>query len=362
MDLGWQIAQLRPEIDAAIAECIDNTAFIQGARVAAFEHAYAQYAQAGYAIGCGSGTDALYLALIATGVSPGQKVILPTMTFFATIEAVKMIGAEPVLVDIDEETSTMDVNAVENALDGRTGAILPVLLYGRAARMDVLAKMANARGIPLIADGAQAQGATFNGEPVGRFTAVTCYSFYPGKNLGAFGDAGGCTTDDPTLAQDMRMRRDHGRSSKYEHTFYGVNMRMDEIQAAVLQVKLARLHAWTERRTQLAHRYDAELRGLGDLVLPSLTANGGSVWHLYVVQTERREALQGALKQADVQTGVHYPIPLHLQPACADLRYPRGAFPVAERQASRILSLPMYEGMTDAQQERVVAAVRKFYG
>jgi len=364
VDLKGQIADLRSEFDAAIADCLDNTAFIQGKRVAAFEEEFATSLQAPFAIGCSSGTDAIYLALAALGVGPGDEVLLPTMTFIATAEAVVQAGATPVLVDIDPTTSNIDVDAAAAAITAKTRAIIAVHLYGRAANLAALRGLADKHELALIGDAAQAHGAQHGGRSADSWADVNCYSFYPGKNLGSFGDAGACTTSDEALALDMRMRRNHGRRDKYLHEFVGVNMRMDELQAAVLRVKLPHLSSWTARRRDAARYYDQALAGVAGLGLPPLGEAGESVWHLYVVEVEadRRDALMAHLRGAGVSCGVHYPIPLHRQPAFAYLGHDAGSMPVSETKAASILSLPMHERLSADQLAYVAETTRSFFG
>jgi dTDP-3-amino-3,4,6-trideoxy-alpha-D-glucose transaminase len=360
-DLSWQIDQLRSELDAAVAECVDQTAFVQGARVAAFERAFARHCGVDHAVGCGSGTDALVLALEALGVGQGDEVLVPAMTFVATAEAVDLVGATPVFVDVEPATATLDVEAARAAVTERTAAILPVHLYGHPADCDGVRTLAVERGLRVVGDAAQAHGARCGGRPLATLADVTCYSFYPAKNLGAFGDAGAAVTGDAALAERMRMRRNHGRSDKYEHLFAGANQRMDEIQGAVLGVKLPHLDGWNEQRAQQAAHYTVAFDDLPWLDTPSADTDDPA-WHLYVVRTERRDALAEHLRDRGIGAGLHYPIPLHLQPAYAHLGQGPGRCPVAERVADTCLSLPVFEGMTAAQQEAVIEAVRGFRG
>jgi dTDP-4-amino-4,6-dideoxygalactose transaminase len=356
MDVPRQNAPLRAELDRAIGDCLDTCQFVQGRRVRAFEEAFAATVGAKYAVGCGNGTDALYLACKALGIGPGDEVVVPAMTFAATSEAVLLAGAKPVVVDVDRGTGLLQRSAASAALTGKTKAVIYVNLCGQSAGMNELSEWAADSGVHLIADAAQAHGARLDGQPIEAFAQITCYSFYPGKNLGACGDAGGCTTDDPALAENMAMRRDHGRSDKYRHEFPGVNMRMDELQGAVLGVKLPYLAEWTRRRQRLAARYHAALGGLTGLTLPLAEADS-SVWHLYVVETAARDALRGHLTAHGIGSGIHYPIPLNRQPAF-DVGV---ACPNAEAIARRALSLPMFESITDEQSDAVIGAVRDFF-
>ena len=359
-DLGWQIGQLRDDLDAAVADCVDHTAFVQGTRVAAFEQAFAAYCGVQHAVGCGSGTDALVLALEALGVGPGHEVLVPAMTFVATAEAVDLVGATPVFVDVDPGTGLLDVDAAREGVTSRTRAIVPVHLYGHPADCDAVRALADAHGLHVVGDAAQAHGARTGGRPLAQRADVTCYSFYPAKNLGAFGDAGVAVTDDPGLAARLAMRRHHGRSDKYEHRFSAANQRMDELQGAVLAVKLPHLDAWNELRVAQASRYAEGFADLPWLGLPRAGAWDDPVWHLYVVRSARRDALADHLRSGGIGVGLHYPIPLHLQPAYTHLGHGPGSFPGAEELARTCLSLPIFEGMAEAQQDEVIDAVRAF--
>lgn len=362
MDLKAQHMALKAEIDAAIADCLENSAFIQGRRAAAFEREFAAYLDVARVVGCANGTDALYLALRGLGIGPGDEVVVPANTFIATAEAVTMTGAEVVFCDVDPRTGTMRPQEARERITGRTKALVPVHLYGFPADLTGLRQLADAHGLKLVSDSAQAHGARIGGRDVAKLSDVSCYSFYPGKNLGAIGDAGALATDDETLAETLSMMRNHGRKDKYLHMFEGVNMRLDEIQAAVLRVKLQRLEAWHDIRTALARRYVCELAGVGDLVLPPEDAALRPVYHLFVVETARRDALQTFLTDRGVATGIHYPIPLPLQPAYARLGLSERDFPVAVGKARRILSLPLFPEMRPAQQAYVVERIREFFG
>lgn len=355
MDVPRQNASLRAELDAAIADCLDTSEFLQGARVAAFERAYAEFSGARFAVACGNGTDALYLAAKALGAGPGDEVLVPAMTFAATAEAVALAGARPILVDVDEQ-GLLSLPAARRAVTHRTRGLIFVALYGQLRELDAFSAFARERGLAVIVDAAQAQGATLHGKPAEAYADIVCTSFYPGKNLGACGDAGGCTTDNPALARDMAMRRDHGRSNKYCHELVGVNMRMDELQGSILNAKLRHLPAWTARRRRIAALYRELLGDLAGLKLPT-AAPEESVWHLYVVQCERRDALADALAARGIGTGIHYPVPLNRQPAFdVDERCPN-----AERLAQHALSIPMFETMTDEEVHTVAKAIRSFF-
>lgn len=356
MDLSRQIASLRPQLDAAIAECIDTCSFIQGERVRHFEMEFAASVEAKHAIGCGSGTDALYLALKALRIGPGDEVILPALTFGATPEAVLMAGATPVIVDVDANTHLLSLPAVARAATARTRAVIFVNLYGQISTLHHFSGLCGERGWFLIADAAQAHGARLGGVPTETFADITCYSFFPGKNLGAFGDAGACTCNDDAWAADIARRRDHGRSSKHTHDFSGVNMRMDELQAAVLSVKLPHLPAWTARRQEIAAQYHTALGGLQGITVPSAKP-ADSVWHLYVLEAARRDELAAHLSADSVSARVPYPRSLSQQPAFRNFA---SSTSVAESKTHSALALPVFESMTEEEVLRVIHSVQTF--
>ncbi len=357
VDLQAQYRTIKPEIDAAIQQVIDTTDFILGHAVGEFEAAFAGYCQAAFAIGLNSGTDALCLALRAVGVAPGDEVITTPHTFIATAEAITMCGAVPVFVDIDPVTYNIDPALVEDAVTSKTKALLPVHLYGQPADMDPLLEIARRHNLRVIEDAAQAHGAAYKGRRVGTLGDAACFSFYPGKNLGAYGDAGAVTTNDPQIAQEIRLLRNHGRAAKYEHDRVGFNNRMDGIQGAVLNVKLKHLDTWNEKRTKIAAMY-TELLGDG-VETPTVPDWADPSWHLYVIRVEQRDRLFERLREMGIGVGIHYPIPLHLQPAYTDLGYKEGDFPHAEAAAKSILSLPMYPELSVSQIETVVEAVKQ---
>ncbi|GAA4710332.1 DegT/DnrJ/EryC1/StrS family aminotransferase [Phytohabitans rumicis] len=355
----------RAAIDAAVQDVLESTAFIQGPQLRAFEEAYAAYCGTKHAIGVGSGTAALHLALAAAGVGAGDVVAVPAHTFIATVEPVSWLGARPRFVEIDPETGAMDPVALKGAIDG-VSAVLPVDIHGRPADLEQIAAVAADAGVPLIEDAAQAHGAEVvraDGTVVraGGYGLAGCFSFYPGKNLGAFGDAGAITTNDDAFAATVRRLRDHGRTSKYEHEIIGYAHRMDTLQAAVLSVKLSTLDADNRRRAALMARYEEELTGVGDLWFPPATPDRRSVFHHALVRTSRRDSLLSFLKERGIGAGVHYPIPVHLQPAYAFLGYRRGDLPSTEAWADECLSLPLYPELSDAQLAGVVDAVRAFF-
>lgn len=352
-------------IDAAIQEVIDNTRFINGQEVKEFDAAYAEFCGTRHSIGVGSGTAAVHLALAATGIGPGDEVAVPVHTFIATAEPVSWLGATPRFVDVDPETGNMDPAELKHVIEG-VSAVLPVHIHGRPVDMEHISAIAVDAGVPVIEDAAQAQGAEIiktDGTLVraGGYGIAGCFSFFPGKNLGAFGDAGSITTNDDDFAARLRRLRDHGRVSKYEHIEIGYAHRLDTLQAAVLKVRLSTLDAGNQRRRELAADYSQKLRGVGDLRLPPVTPHQISVMHHYVVRTHHRDALLAYLKDQGVDSGIHYPIPLHLQPAYAFLGHKVGDFPVGEAYAKECLSLPIYPELTTEQLDRVVSAVREFF-
>ena len=354
------------ELDAAVAGVVRSGGFILGPEVAAFETAFARFCGVGRAVGTASGTAAIHLALAALGVGPGDEVVTVAHTFTASAEAVAHAGARPRFVEVDEATGGMDPKALAGAVDG-AAAVLPVHLYGLPVDMPGVLAVADDAGLPVVEDAAQAHGATLTtagGEvrPAGSVGRLAAWSFYPGKNLGAFSDAGAVTTADDQLADRVARLRDHGRTSKYEHAEVGWGERLDTLQAAVLGVKLQRLEVGNAVRERLAGRYDATLAGVGDLVPPARVEGRTSAWHLYVVRTRHRDELLAACRAAGVGAGVHYPIPLHLQPAWRHLGYARGDLPVTEAWAAECLSLPLYPELTEARQDQVVEVVRGFFG
>jgi dTDP-4-amino-4,6-dideoxygalactose transaminase len=360
VDLAAQYAAIRPEIDQAIQAVLDATDFIMGPAVKRFEAAFATYCGAAHCVGVASGTAALELVLRAVGVGPGDEVITVAHTFIATAEAITAVGARPVFVDIDPCTCNMDPARVAAAITSATRAIMPVHIYGQPADMDAIRAVASVHGLTVIEDAAQAHGATWNGVAAGALGAAACFSFYPGKNLGAYGDAGAVVTNDAAIAEQVRLLRNHGRRAKYLHEIKGYGERLDTLQAAVLTAKLPYLPAWTAARRRLAARYDELLADL-PVERPVVSPAADPVWHLYVLRCGQRDALLEHLNRAGIGAGVHYPVPLHLQPAYADLGYQPGDLPVTEFVAATCLSLPIYPEMTDAQQERVVAEIRHFF-
>ncbi len=356
VDLKAQYHSIKPEIDAAIFRVLESSEFVLGSEVAAFEKAFAAYCQADHAIGVSTGTSALHLALLAAGVGPGDEVITVPFTFVATVATILYTGARPVFVDIEPRTFTMDVTQIEAAITPRTKAIVPVHLYGQCAAMDPIMAIARAHGLIVIEDAAQAHGAEIEGRRAGSMGDLACFSFYPGKNLGAYGEGGAVTTNSPEYARTIRMLRNWGAARKYEHVMKGYNYRLQGIQGAILRVKLGYLEGWTEARRAHAARYNDLLLGSG-VELPEERPGARHVYHIYAIRTRRRAALQQALKDQGIETGIHYPIPVHLLPAHSDCGYREGDFPHAEAAAAEVLSLPMFAELTDEQIARVAAAV-----
>ncbi len=360
VDLKAQYRAIKPEIDEAVGRVLERGQFVLGPEVAAFEREFAAYCRAGYAIGVNTGTSALHLALLAAGIGPGDEVITVPFTFVATAAAVLYTGARPVFVDVDPATLTMDVAQIEAAITPRTRAILPVHLYGQPAEMDPILAIARRHGLVVIEDACQAHGAEYKGRRAGSIGDLGCFSFYPGKNLGAAGEGGAVTTSNAAYARTIRMLRDWGTEQKYHHQLKGYNYRLEELQAAILRVKLRHLEAWTEARRANAACYDDALAGL-PLTRLAATPHVRHVYHVYAVRTrgpEHRAALQQALAGREVHTGIHYPIPVHLQEAYADLGYRRGDFPVAEAAADEVLSLPMYAELSVEQIDEIAQALR----
>jgi dTDP-4-amino-4,6-dideoxygalactose transaminase len=358
VDLAVQHAAVAEEVADGWRQVLAKTSFIGGPQVAAFESEYAAFIGARHCAGVANGTDAIEIALRALGVGPGDECILPANTFIATAEAVCRSGATPVLADCaDDGTYLIDTGAVEAALTPRTRAIIPVHLYGQAAPVERLLPVTESTGAWIVEDAAQAQGALRRGRSAGVLGHVAATSFYPGKNLGAYGDAGAVLTDSGELAARIRMIADHGSRDKYDHEVIGFNSRLDTLQAVVLSAKLRRLAEWNAARQAAAQRYDALLAGVPEVVRPRVLDGNEHVWHLYVVRVPDRDRVIKELHAAGIGAGIHYPVPVHLSSAFADLGYAGGAFPVAERVAREILSLPLFPGITPAQQERVVSVL-----
>jgi dTDP-4-amino-4,6-dideoxygalactose transaminase len=357
VDFRSHVAALRPELDAAIARVLDSGWFVLGPEVKAFEQELAAAAGAKDAVAVANGTEAIQLALLALGVGPGDEVVTSTLSAAFSALAVVQAGATPVFADLDPRTLNVSPEAVARAVTPRTKALLPVHLYGHPADMDPILEIARAHGLVVVEDACQAVGARYKGRPVGTMSGLGALSFYPTKNLGALGDGGALLVEDPAVAERLRRLRNGGQSDRYRHEVAGINSRLDEIQAAILRVGLRHLEEWTERRRELSALYGRGLEGMG-LTLPVEEPYARAVQHLFVVRHPKRDALAAGLQERGVGTLIHYPVPLHLQPAFANGGGKAGDFPVAEAAACEILSLPLYPGLTDAQAESVVAAVR----
>jgi dTDP-4-amino-4,6-dideoxygalactose transaminase len=355
LDLKQQYLDLKPEIDAAIQSVLESGQFVLGREVAAFEEEFAAFCGAPYSIGLNSGTSALHLALLAAGVGPGDEVITVPFSFIATVATIGYVGARPVFVDIEPQTFNLDPARLEAAITPRTKAIMPVHLYGQPADMDPIVAIARKHNLVVIEDAAQAHGAEYRGRRAGSLADIACFSFYPGKNLGAFGEGGAVVTANPEFNRQIRLLRDWGAAKKYEHTIKGYNYRMEAMQGAILRVKLRHLERWTELRRAHAAQYG---RLLSAPVAPPVEMSyARHVWCVYSVRTPRRDEVQARLLGNGVQTAIHYPIPIHLQPAWSELGYRRGDFPAAEQAAVEVLALPVYPELTEAQVATVAEAL-----
>ncbi|MCK4412878.1 MAG: DegT/DnrJ/EryC1/StrS family aminotransferase [Candidatus Eisenbacteria sp.] len=358
IDLKAQYRALKPEIDPAIAKIIENTAFIGGPPVADFEREFAAYCEAGAAVGAASGTAALHLALCESGIKPGEEVITVSQTFIATAEVARLCGATLKMVDIDPQTYCMNPEAFAAAISPRTRVVIPVDLYGHPADMDPILATAEAHGITAIEDAAQAHGARYHGRRAGSLAPLATFSFYPGKNLGAYGDAGAVTVADPAAGERIAQLANHGRAEKYEHHVEGFNYRLDALQAVVLSVKLRHLDQWNAIRRQIAARYRELLTDVPEVTLPQAAEGVEHVYHLFVIQVPDRDRIAATLRERGVMVQLHYPIPLHLQQAYAHLNMPRGSLPVTEQIADHCISLPVFPEMTAEQIGYVVTTLK----
>lgn len=356
VDLRSQYASIQDEVAGVIQGVLDSCTFIGGEPLTAFERDFAAFCETDFASGVASGTDALHLTLRALDIGAGDEVITVANTFIATGAAIEMTGARPVFVDIDPTYYTIDPALIEPAITARTKAIIPVHLYGQPADMQPIMEIAQRYGLFVIEDAAQAHGAEYQGRRVGSIGHAGCFSFYPGKNLGAYGDGGAITTSDPKLVRRLQRLRDHGRSTKYEHAIVGYNSRLDALQAGILRVKLRHLEAWNQQRRRIAAWYREALDG-AEVTIPAERTGSTHVYHLYVVATAERDTLQSRLTAASIATGIHYPVPIHLQPAFRHLGYRMGDLPCAEAAATRILSLPMYPELTRDQALRITESI-----
>jgi dTDP-4-amino-4,6-dideoxygalactose transaminase/acetyltransferase-like isoleucine patch superfamily enzyme len=358
LDLKAQYQSIKAEIQPAVNKILESCSFVLGEEVAAFEREFAAYQNASNGIAVNTGTSALHLALLAAGVGPGDEVVTVSFTFVATVAAIVYTGARPVFVDIDPDTLTMDVSKIEAAITPRTKVILPVHIHGQPADMDPIMEIAGRHGLTVIEDACQAHGAEYKGRRVGSIGHLGCFSFYPGKNLGAYGEGGMVITNDQNHTHTIRLLRDWGAESKYCHTLKGYNYRMEGLQGAILRVKLRHLEKWTNARRDHAARYNVILAGSG-VKTPCERSTNRHVYHIYAIRVAQRDAFQKALTAQGVSSGIHYPIPVHLQPAYADLGYKAGDFPHTEAASNEVLSLPMFAELTPSQQDRVAKAVRE---
>jgi len=358
IDLKAQYRAIKPEIDRAIAEILENTSFIGGPPVADFEKAFARYCEANHCVGAASGTAALHLALCLAGVGPGDEIVTVSQTFIATAEVVRMCGASVRMVDVDPKTYCMDPEALRAAITPRTKAIVPVHLYGQTAEMDPILEIGSQHGIVVIEDSAQAHGARYRGRRAGSLAPIATFSFYPGKNLGAYGDAGALTLADAGAADLAARLANHGRAEKYQHLMEGYNYRLDAIQAAVLSVKLRHLDEWNRKRREIAARYDALFAEVPEVTRPWAPPHVEHVYHLYVILVPERDRIADHLRANGVMVQLHYPIPLHLQPAYAHLGMKPGSLPVTERIANGCISMPTFAEMTEEQVRYTVETVK----
>jgi dTDP-4-amino-4,6-dideoxygalactose transaminase len=362
VDLKHQYHEIKTELQEAIGGVLERGIFVGGEEVERFEEEFAQYCGVRFAVGVGSGTEALYLALLACGVGSGHEVITVPNTFIATTEAITLTGAQPVFVDIDPITYTMDADQIASAITERTKAIIPVHLYGQPADMAPILAIAERHNLLMVEDAAQAHGAVYNGKKVGGFGTAACFSFYPTKNLGAYGEGGAVVTDNEEIAQRVMMLRDHGSKQKYSHETEGINSRLDTLQAAILRIKLRHLDRWNQQRGERAALYDAFLQGSEKVIRPMVREGCAHVYHLYVIRSIERDRLREHLGSKGIITGIHYPVPLHLQPAYSYLGLGEGTYPVTERAAREILSLPMYPELRDEDVEQVAQVIKGLVG
>ena len=361
LDLKIQYKGIKDEVHAAINEVIENTAFAGGPFVAKFEQEFAKFCNSKHAIGVGNGTDALWLSLIALGIGQGDEVITVPNTFIATTEAISLAGAIPVFVDVEDKTNNMNPALIEAAITKKTKAIIPVHLFGQTADMDPILAVAKKHGLYVVEDACQAHGAEYKGKKAGSIGNTGCFSFYPGKNLGAYGEGGAIVTNDDELAAKMRMFRDHGQAKKYYHAIIGWNARLDGIQGAVLSVKLKYLSAWNDARRKHAKDYTTGLSAVKDIIVPLEADYARHVYHIYAIRVKDRDKLMAYLTEKGISCGIHYPVPVHLQDAYSFLKKGEGSYPMAEKCASQYLSLPMFAELTDEQVAYVIEKIKEFY-
>lgn len=361
LDLRAQYETIKSEVDAKLIEVCEKTAFTLGPFVEEFEKSFSEYLGAKHFVSTSTGTSALHSAMLAFGIGKNDEVIVPVNTFTATAEAVVMTGAKPVFVDNDPLNYNIDISKIEQAITHNTRAIVPVHLYGQAVQMDKIMDIAKKHNLIVIEDCAQSHGSTVDGKMTGTFGHAACFSFYPGKNLGSFGEGGGVATNSDEIAEKIMKIRNHGSTVKYVHEFVGYNYHMHGFQGAVLNIKLKHLDKWNERRLAIAKKYNDGLKGVGDIETPEIESNVKHVFHLYVLRTEKRDDLIKHLNDSNVYPGIHYPYPLHLQESYKDLGYKQGDFPIAEQYAPKLISLPVFPEMTDEQVNYVIERVKAFY-
>ncbi|HVB72495.1 MAG TPA: DegT/DnrJ/EryC1/StrS family aminotransferase [Ktedonobacteraceae bacterium] len=357
-DLQAQFQSIKSEVMASLERVLDSMQLFLGPQSLQFEQSFASYCSCDYGIGVSNGTDAIALALLACHIGPGDEVITVSHSFIATVEAIAQVGATPVFVDIEPDTYTMDWRQLEGALSEHTRAIIPVHLYGHPADMQPIMEFAQAHGLRVIEDASQAHGAIYQGKRVGSFGDIGCFSLYCSKNLGAYGEAGVCVTNNEELAETLRMLRDHGSRVRYQHELLGMNGRLDEMQAAILNVKMPRLQGWNAQRQAHAQAYSAQLQDVVEQI-PTVRPQASHVFYVYVVQVSEREQVRKHLEQRGIASGIHYPVPIHLQLACQQYGYTRGMFPVTEAVCERIISLPMYPELTPQQVQAVIDGVKQ---
>ena len=362
LDLKAQYASIREEVGVALQQVLDQTAFAGGPFVARFEKEFASFCESPHAVAVGSGTEALWLSLLALGVGPGDEVITVPDTFIATAEAISYCGAKPVFIDVEPATYNMDPDKLEGAITGKTKAVIPVHLFGQMADMDPILAIARKHKLFVVEDASQAHGAEYKGKKAGSMGDLGCFSFYPGKNLGAYGEGGAVVTGNPVYDKKIRMLRDHGQDKKYHHGMVGWNARMDGIQGAVLSVKLKRLPAWNEARRKNASIYDDLLKKIDGISIPQRAVYAKHVYHVYAIRVKNRDSLIAALAAKEIHCGIHYPIPLHLQEAYRSLGLGRGSFPVSEKCSAEFVSLPMFPELSGEQIEWVVGEIRRNLG
>ncbi len=361
LDLRAQYETIKSEVDAKLIEVCEKTAFTLGPFVEEFEKNFADYLGTKHFVSTSTGTSALHSALLAFGITKNDEVIVPVNTFTATAEAVVMSGAKPVFVDNDPLNYNIDISKIEQAITHNTRAIMPVHLYGQAVQMEKIMDIAKKHNLIVIEDCAQSHGSTVDNKMTGTFGHAACFSFYPGKNLGSFGEGGGVATNSDDIAEKIMKIRNHGSTVKYVHEFVGYNYNMHGVQGAVLNIKLKRLDKWNERRLEIAKRYNAGLEGVGDIAVPVIEENVKHVFHLYVMRTEKRDALIEYVNKDNIFPGIHYPYPLHLQESYKDLGYKQGDFPIAEKYAPMLISLPVYPEMKDSQADYVIEKIKSFF-